>query len=473
MARFGKTKQTGRKTSANKPRKTKKALPTNPAEDEQSSDSEAEADPVDDPNKILNEEDEAEENDHIIWADDMIKRAVHGMIGENPKMPRIDVLKKFLVWVTDAIAFPSRPNRYKHWGVKIKHAFNSYDDQALTEESVSALLGWRRQKAKSLAAKKLYEPSQAERFRLEDMIELWLHWLSSGKPVRVEAALYSAMTFFTGARAIEIGNLMIEDLRMNPDGSALVMPIRQSKTNVFKDTPERLTLHFMDDCPLDLKALYLRVKGDRKEGRLFQACKNRRTLCYHYGRGAMELRWTRVPTGHSGRTTAITMGIAAGIPQVDLEIMFRWATGSDMYRRYRSIHMEESPLGAPAMVARALVHSLHGGASGTALRVNKAEIRSSEVDGGWYSKTIDAIYKSEVAVHGIQGTKAIKAEVPGWPSTRNSVELGLGEPQRSVEVKIEPEAEKTCPGQLLGAQQPKSRSQLIQDTLDYLRESDV
>ena len=101
--------------------------------------------------------------------------------------------------------------------------------EAPADEAVIALLSWRRRKAKSLAAKRLF--SQAERFRLEDMIELWLHWLSSGKPVRVEAALYSAMTFFTGARAIEIGNLMIEDLRLNPDGSALVMPIRQSKTN--------------------------------------------------------------------------------------------------------------------------------------------------------------------------------------------------------------------------------------------------
>jgi len=467
MAKFAKTKKTARKTSANTPRKRKKSLPEKTAEEPQSSDSEAEVDPIDDPNKIINEENEAEKDDHVIWSDDMIRRAVHGFIERNPTLPRFEVLKKFLVWVSTAIAFPSRPNCYKHWGVKIKHAFNSYDDQVLSDEAISNLVGWRRRKAKALASKKLYEPSQAERFRLEDMIELWLHWLSSGKPVRVEAALYSAMTFFTGARAIEVGKLMIEDLRFNSDGSSLVMPIRESKTNVFKDIPERLTLHFTDDCPIDLRALYLRVKGDRTEGRLFQACKNRRTLCYHYARGAMELKWTRVPTGHSGRTSAITMGIAHGVPQLDLEIMFRWASGSDMYRRYRGIHMEESPLGAPAMVARAFVQSLHGGTTGTVSRVDKAEIRNSEVDGGWYFKTIDAIYKSAKSVDGIQGTKAPKVEVPELVGPREQpVKPEL------PEVKTEPEADE-APGQLMVARQPGPQNQLRQDSLDYLRGSDI
>ena len=396
----------------------------------------------------------------------MIKRAVHGFIGENPTLPRIEVLKKFLVWVTTAIASPSRPNRYKHWGVKIKHAFNSYDDQALTDEAISNLIGWRRRKAKSLASKRLYEPSQAERFRLEDMIELWLHWLSSGKPVRVEAALYSAITFFTGARAIEVGKLMVEDLRFNPDGSSLVMPIRESKTNVFKDIPERLALHFTDDCPIDLRALYLRVKGERTEGRLFQSCKNRRTLCYHYARGATELNWTRVPTGHSGRTSAITMGIAHGVPQLDLEIMFRWASGSDMYRRYRSIHMEESPIGAPSMIARAFVQSLHGGTSGTVSRVNKAEIRNAEVDGGWYIKTIEAIHNSSKSVDGLQGAKTPKGEVPELADSRDQPGTS-----KLPEVKSEPVAEEG-PSQW-SVQLPETQSQLARDTLDYLRGSDV
>lgn len=414
-------KKSARKRSANPPKRTRKKLPKKeniPPEtplDEDSSEGEGEQDPLDDPDLVIHEDDGPEESDHVIWSDDMIRRAVHGTIGRNPNRPYLELVKEFLKWVASAIAFPSRPNCYKHWGVKIKHAFNSYDDRTLTDEAVSAVLSWRRQKAKALAAKKLYEPHQAERFRLEDMIELWLHWLSSGKPVRVEAALYSAITFFTGARAIEVGKLYIEDLRMREDGSALVMPIRESKTNVFKDRPERLTLFFEKGCPLDLKSLYLRVKGSRTEGKLFQACKNRRTLCYHYSRGSMELKWTRVPTGHSGRTSAITMGIAAGVPKEDLEIMFRWASNSEMYRHYRALNMEESPLGAPAMVARALVQSMHGGPTGTSARVDKAELKSEEVDGGWYNRTLQSIHNETKNPAGISGVKAIKLEAPEEP----------------------------------------------------------
>jgi hypothetical protein len=300
----------------------------------------------------------------------------------------LELIKTFCGWVDNAIALPSRPSRYKHWAVQIRRAFNDCNERRLGDSANAFLMLWRSRKAKAMAALKLYEPHKAERFRLVDMIELWLDWLKSRKLVRVEAALYSAMTFFTGARAIEIGKLFIEDLELREDGTALVMPIRESKTNVFKETPCRLTLVFKPDNPIDLKSLYLRVKGDRVEGRLFQACKNRRTLCYHYARGASELERSRSPTGHSGRTTAITLGIASGIPDMDLEIMFRWSPNSNMIRRYRSVHMEESPIGAPSMIAQAIVHSLGQGPTGTAARICKTALRSAEVDGGWYERTI-------------------------------------------------------------------------------------
>lgn len=79
---------------------------------------------------------------------------------------------------------------------------------------------------------------------MRDIIELWHHWLESDKLVRREAAFYSAVTFFTGARSIEVGSLHIKDLYFSQDGNALVCPVRESKTNVFKNIPERLTLVF-------------------------------------------------------------------------------------------------------------------------------------------------------------------------------------------------------------------------------------
>jgi len=392
-----------------------------------------EPDQLNDPDKAFDDEDEDDEGDHTIWADEMIRRSVHGLLKDNPAATSLELIKTFCGWVDDAIALPSRPSRYKHWAIQIRRAFNDCDERRLGDSAKAHLMLWRNRKAKAMAALKLYEPHPAERFRLVDMIELWLHWLRSSKLVRVEAALYSAMTFFTGARAIEIGKLFIEDLELREDGTALVMPIRESKTNVFKETPCRLTLVFRPDNPIDLKSLYLRVKGDRVEGRLFQACKNRRTLCYHYARGALELEWSRAPTGHSGRTTAITLGIAAGIPDMDLEIMFRWAPNSNMIRRYRSVHMEESPIGAPSMIAQAMVHSLGQGPTGTATRICKTALRSAEVDGGWYERAISDIYNHTADVSGICGARA--------PRTLALPALEKSEPENKAQVKLEPKEE--------------------------------
>ena len=171
----------------------------------------------------------------------------------------------------------------------------------LPERASRVITTWSKRQAKALASRKLYEPHQAERFRMGDMMALWTHWLTSKKRVRREAALYSLITFFTGARAIEVGNLFIEDIFFSTEGNALVMPVRQSKNNVFKDVPERLIVSLSGDCPIDIKSLFEEIRGARPQGRLFTACKNRRTLCYHYARGALELGWARAPLGHSGR----------------------------------------------------------------------------------------------------------------------------------------------------------------------------
>ena len=105
-----------RKTSANKerqpPKKTQKRLPPKsdkkskkvptkqclpPAEQpappqapttlgaESEVEREPEADSVEDPDKVFNDdEDEEEISDHVIWADETIRLAVHSMISEHP-----------------------------------------------------------------------------------------------------------------------------------------------------------------------------------------------------------------------------------------------------------------------------------------------------------------------------------------------------------------------------------------------------
>ena len=83
-----------------------------------------------------------------------------------------------------------------------------------------------------------------------------------------------------------------------------------------------------------------------------------------------------------------------------------------MYRRYRSIHLECSRLGAPAMLANAIIASLDGGPVGTAERavpVSQRLCADDKVDGGWYGKAI----VGKPRITGIP--KAIKAE-PGGPA---------------------------------------------------------
>ena len=145
------------------------------------------------------------------------------------------------------------------------------------------------------------------------------------------------------------------------------------------------------------------------------------------------------------------MGIAAGVPKEDLEIMFRWASNSEMYRHYRSVNMEESPLGAPAMVARALVQSMQGGPTGTSARIVKSELKSEEVDGGWYDRTIQAIHNDFKNPSGISGVRAIKLETPDAAAGQ---ELAL-----------------TSPGP--SGSEPNSSHHLIKDEFDYLMGNDL
>jgi len=360
-----------------------------------------------DPNKVFSDKDDEALNEgggQSNWADQMIVTSVHNLLREKPEARLLALAKEFCAWIEKFISKPSKPNAYKRWSATIKRSFASFDNRA-AQQATQFVEKWYKQQAKNMCATKLYEPAQAERFLMRDILELWLHWLRSDKLVRREAALYSAITFFTGARAIEVGKLFIEDLYFEQEGQALVCPIRESKTNVYKDIPERLTMIFRPDCPIDLKALFLEIKKERTEGRLFQACKNRRTLCYHYARGALELGWSRTPSGHSGRTTAITLGIAVGIPREDLEINFRWASGSDMYRRYRSIHMECSQAGAPALIARALVGSLYSGPLGTPAPIERTSLKDENVDLGWYRQTISNICREARTATGVKDAR--------------------------------------------------------------------
>ena len=401
-------KESGRSTSKHKPPDKKPKAGGNrekpPALDQDDGAN------MDDPDRIFSDaEDRALDSLELtVWSDKMIANAVRAILQKDRKSTLLNIAKEFCAWIKKFIGKPSRPNAYCRWSATINRTMDAFDERKVSA-AAKFVNKWAKDQAKELAATKLYEPHQAERFLLADMLELWKHWLSSDKLVRREAALYSAITFFTGARAIEVGKLHIEDLEFSQNGTAIVCPIRESKTNVFKNIPERLTVKLLNDCPINLLELFAEVIDGRKSGRLFQACKNRRTLVYHYGRGAMELGWSRSPTGHSGRTTAITMAIAAGVPREMLEITFRWASGSDMYRRYKSIHMECTEAGAPAMIARALVSSLQGGPIGTALPIERSGIKDENVDLDWYHRTVIAVREQ----HGAHADIGLNRAAPG------------------------------------------------------------
>ena len=426
-----KTRKTGKAPADKKPAKQAKRSttvakkPQKPRKKPGSHDTDDGAD-MNDPNRIFTDAEDRKIKGfgQSNWSNLTIANAVHALLSKSKERPLLELAKEFCIWTKKSICAPNRPNAYERWGATIKRSFASFDERKAASAS-NHITKWCKTQAKDLASQKLYEPSQAERFLMRDIMELWFHWMRSDKLVRREAVLYSAITFFTGARAIEVSKLHIEDLYFAQSGAALVCPVRESKTNVFKNIPERLTMVFVPECPIDFKALFWEIKGNRSSGRLFQACKNRRTLCYHYGVGAMELGWSRTPSGHSGRTTAITMGIAVGVPRTDLEIMFRWKSGSEMYRRYRSVHMECSQAGAPAMVARALVGSLYSGPIGTPAPVDRLALKDENVDLGWYKQTITKIQATVKIESGLSGAKAPKTEPgeedPNLPHTSSAV----------------------------------------------------
>jgi len=428
---FRKTRKTGKAPADKRPAKDAKGpakaakKPQKPRRKPEARDTDDGAD-MNDPNRVFTDAEDRQIKGfgQSNWSNLTINNAVHALLSKSKDRPLLELAKEFCIWAKKSICAPNRPNAYERWGATIKRSFASFDERKAASAS-SHITKWCKTQAKDLASQKLYEPSQAERFLMRDIMELWFHWMRSDKLVRREAVLYSAITFFTGARAIEVSKLHIEDLYFAQSGAALVCPVRESKTNVFKNIPERLTMVFVPECPIDFKALFLEIKGHRTSGKLFQACKNRRTLCYHYGVGAMELGWSRTPSGHSGRTTAITMGIAVGVPRTDLEIMFRWKSGSEMYRRYRSVHMECSQAGAPAMVARALVGSLYSGPLGTPAPVDRLALKDDNVDLGWYKQTITKIQATVKIESGLSGAKVPKTEPseedPNLPHTSSAV----------------------------------------------------
>ena len=435
--------KSGRSTSKRKPPDKSKPSdrPAKKARTKPPADNQDDGADMDDPDRIFTDaEDRAMDALELtVWSDKMIAKAVRAMLEKDKTSTLLKIATDFCTWIKKFIGRPSRPNAYTRWSATIIRTMDAFDERKVTA-AAKFVNKWARDRAKESAATKLYEPHQAERFLMSDILELWKHWLSSDKRVRREAALYSAITFFTGARAIEVGKLYVEDLYFAQNGTAIVCPIRESKTNVFKNVPERLTMKLLDNCPINFEELFAEVIEGRTSGRLFRACKNRRTLVYHYGRGAMELGWSRSPTGHSGRSTAITMGIAAGVPQGMLEINFRWASNSDMYRRYKSIHMECTEAGAPAMIARALICSLTNGPLGTAQPIERSTIKDENVDLDWYRRTVLAVRDQHGAQADIGLERAsarkiemaeIKYEPQSIPQSKPSVTTQVKDERRS------------------------------------------
>jgi len=76
-----------------------------------------------------------------------------------------------------------------------------------------------------------------------------------------------------------------------------------------------------------------------------------------------------------------------------------------MYRHYKGLHMETCKVGAPALIARALVSSLTGGPLGTPLPVDRLSIKDENVDLGWYRRTVCAIRQEGDVGSGIIGAR--------------------------------------------------------------------
>jgi len=220
---------------------------------------------------------------------------------------------------------------------------------------LSKINGWAREKARSLAAKKLVQPKQACTFTLKEMRPLILSLWRESSVLSKKTALAAALCFLSGCRMKEALGLYIEDFRkvVNHQGLAfLICPLRVSKTNVFCTKREELIIPLPKDLVFPLLDMCREISNKRVAGLLFAGNPILTTAktSYHLGRVAKQLSFKNIPTGHSGRVSMLVRMLQEGISETNVKVHMRWKSDSSMIQYYRSNNLETHASAAPAQL---------------------------------------------------------------------------------------------------------------------------
>jgi hypothetical protein len=247
---------------------------------------------------------------------------------------------------------PSKPKGWNGLKKLINLAISSYQRKPLLPACGLKLKAWTKQKMKAQSEESLSEPAQAKGFSESQLIPFWKElWASKIKRSK-QAAVISAVCFYTGARTLEVASLFIQDLEFEQKEEVLFisMPLRVSKTNIAKERRERLTLSIFPTTPIPLLS-WLRsthVMNGRKTGKLFSTTTS--SCNYHYRRVALKLEWPIAPSGHSFRVSYILEAIKGGASDEQIIENCRWRSG-EMLSVYRSAQLQLTRFGAPFQVA--------------------------------------------------------------------------------------------------------------------------
>lgn len=142
------------------------------------------------------------------------------------------------------------------------------------------------------------------------------------------------------------GSLNIEDIKIRENSSNFLikMPLRQSKSNKYKERREAITLPITKNGLKPILAWISFLVGDRTSGRLFNNLDTNK-VNYHYKRTAPKQDWRIHPTGHSMRVSYVVNAIIAGVPDEHIISCCRWASPA-MLEVYKNAQLQDTIYGS-------------------------------------------------------------------------------------------------------------------------------
>ncbi|CAG5101545.1 Oidioi.mRNA.OKI2018_I69.YSR.g17195.t1.cds [Oikopleura dioica] len=251
---------------------------------------------------------------------------------------------------------PSTPQGWEKLRSFLQNAVTEKEGKPLLHPAKQFLKTWTTRRMRAQSEESLYEPHQANVFKLKKLLPFWRR-LYMGSEIEKMVAIVSILAFHTAGRTAEILSLRIEDMTFTQKEEALyiIMPLRTSKSNASKRRRESLSLPVLPTFPVNIKLWLAKLIDGRKQGKLFAAPSLKRglttsTVNYYYRKAAAQLDWEECPSGHSMRVSYVIAACEAGVEDSLIISVCRWKS-PEMLEIYRSYHLLESEYGAHYLIA--------------------------------------------------------------------------------------------------------------------------